>query len=696
MIATREFARLNLDDALDLNIRSVRRIASRAWRVEEPPPVDEWIESSIVIPAESEGMPGPISFSDRPWWRELLKMAVHPDTRDIAVVAATQVGKTLTLDLALMLYFAEWMPAPAMLIVPDENEASMLRDRIYAIAKESARVGKFKRIRIPPQWKWNMKFIDLGAMRVYLAWSGSKQRTRGKPCSRVWNSEVDAYRKADKKTGDAVEAGRQRVKSRPRFLRAYESSPGESPSRICDIEAASGARYRWHGKCPHCGRLQEVRFFVEKHGDLAGRGGIVGYKNDESGELVSQDDARRNAHYICLSGCKIETAEKNQFLEEGEWVPLGCTIKMDGEIEGPLPTSTREIGAQLWSIHSPYISFGDVAAEYIRAQNEGTVKEFFGNWLAIAHASRTKVPHYQELARKMAWTHERGTVPHQCWFLTCGVDVQGENNGVRYVIRGWAPERTSWLINWGWLERSPGDENVDVKSDMLKMEREVLLNSFPVVGGTGINPCGKSIMTVRLTGVDSNHLPFKVHHWIRSLPESWRELEDGRVRAFRGDHKLTNETRYRHSVVESNSRTGEIYEGGMDQWGIFVYPFYDRMYESLASEPNKPGAFYLTSDVAQQGRSYLEQVCNFARKTEFSNKTGKKITVHKPKTDRIPVDFFDCEIYAMVAADMVVGDLGWKEETWKEAWGNDALSAEQQDASSRNVRRADAEQYGER
>lgn len=681
-----------IDDVLERNLHRVRRTAARAWREEVPPPPDEWIENSILTPPESEGTPGRISFEQRPWWRYLLQLSANNELRDLCVVAATQVGKTLTMDIALMLYFAEWLPAPAMLVVPDESEAGMIRDRIYAIARESARIAKFKRIRVPSPWRWNMKYIDLGAMRIYLAWSGSKQRTRGKPCWRVWFSEVDAYRTADKKTGDAVEAGRQRVKSRPSFLRVYESSPSESPSRICDIEAASGTRIRWQGKCPHCGRYQDLRFFPHRHGDYMGRGGIVGFKNEESGELVTQEEARKAAHYVCLTGCKIECPDKNAFVEGGMWVPTTCQAMQDGTIEGPAPTSLREVGAVLWSIHSPSVGFDVLAAEYVRAVNEGTVAEFFGNWLAEAHAQRTKVPSFQELAQKLSWTHERRTVPSQAWFLTAGADVQGENNGVRYVVRGWAPGRTSWLVDWGWLERIPGDENNLVKSDLLQLEQAVLAAPFPVIGGP--NPLGQSHLQVRLLGIDTNHLPAKIHAWMQHLPESWIEQEAGRVRAFRGDHTVKADVRYRHSLVESNTRTGEKYEGGLHQWGIYVYPFYDQLTEMLASEPGKPGAFYLTSDVAAQGRSYLEQVTNFHRKTEFDSKKGKKRTFWKPKTDRIPVDFWDCEIYALVAAHMVIGDMGWGETEWQ-GWRSSVLSQQQKRTAAKNVRRP-IEDLGER
>ena len=34
------------------------------------------------------------------------------------------------------------------------------------------------------------------------------------------------------------------------------------------------------------------------------------------------EEARRNAHYVCVKGCKISNAEKGEFLRSGQWVPV--------------------------------------------------------------------------------------------------------------------------------------------------------------------------------------------------------------------------------------------------------------------------------------------------------------------------------------------------------------------------------------
>jgi hypothetical protein len=83
------------------------------------------------------------------------------------------------------------------------------------------------------------------------------------------------------------------------------------------------------------------------------------------------------------------------------------------------------------------------------------------------------------------------------------------------------------------------------------------------------------------------------------------------------------------------------------------------------------------------GKAYLEQVVNFGQRIELDPKTGQRKQVWGPRNGRVPVDFWDCEIYALAAAHMVVGDLGWGAEAW-EAWRLSAASPKPQ--SKRPVR----------
>lgn len=651
----------------------VRRACAEAFRCREPMKPSQWIGERMRLDNTVEAGSGRYDLARRPWWVTILDAFYDPEVAEEAIAAATQVGKTLAM-IAGILWAAENAPAPGMLVTPDRDTAVELRDRIYLNALATIRAGHCTHLRVPPEHQWNTRYIDLGSMRVYLAWSGSRQRLRGRPCRYVWMTEVAVYSRGMKKAGDPVAAAKQRVKAFFRHFIWAESSPSDHPCRITELEQQATARYRWKVCCPKCKAKFELRFFPHKSGEQAGRDGIVGVR-DAGGELLSAETARREAHYVCPRGCKIENAQKQELLESGRME----VVSHDGR-KGK-PVCRRSLGFHLWSVHSEAISFGDLAAAYVEHMRQMKLAEFFGNWLGLEYKPPTRVPAWRELGKQHAAYNARGQVPAEAWFLTGHCDVQGENNGVRVSVRGWAPGRTSWLVDWRWLEREPGDDNLVVCSDLAKVTREVLERRYPVINRDGRpakNPLGKRELAVKLLGVDVGHLPRKVHAWLQSLPESWT-LDDGtnvpRVRAIRGDHQLSPDTRWQRAQWEQNVRTGEAYEdGGLTVWRLNVYTYYDVLTQLLCAEPHKPGGWHVTADALTLGQSYLEQVVNFAKQVKIDPDTGLKKTVWAPRHARVAVDYWDTSVGELVCAEMVLGDLGWDAERWQ-AWLKDSRQA---------------------
>lgn len=592
-------------------------------------------------------------------------------------MASTQVGKTLTLQAAI-LYLAEHDPAPAMVVLPDESSAIEFRDRLYANAIASIKRGKLKRVRVPRPSRWNTRLVSLGTMSLYLAWSGARQRLRGRPCRRVFLSEVDVY-EGDKKAGDPVAQAHQRTKAFWRALHYHESSPAEHPSPIAELEQAADVRYRWHCTCPKCDHEQELRFFANSSGPHANRGGIVGIK-DASGSVVSADVARRQAAYQCEScGHLIDDSAKQRFVSGGRWVPIGSTKA----------ESRRSVGYHLWTAHSETQSWGDIAASYCSAVSEGKLRDWWGNWLGLPYRRQGRIPQWVEVGERLAWTHERGTVPPEAWFLTAGKDVQGDGNGCRYVIRAWGANRSSWLVDWGWVERSNVSAAAVVREDLAEAGRQILQRSFPVFGGVK-NPLGLDRLDVRLLNVDSGHEPKKVHDWLRSLPPDWTIGEGTeRVRAVKGSGQLDG-VRYQRSVVERNVRTGEAYDGGMVVWRLSVAEMYPDLLDSLFGHPNTPGAMHFFRGVVADSKSYLQQVCNLEKRVGVDRNGRLKIEWGR-RSGQIPIDFADAEIYAAFAAEMVVGVLGWNADRWRQAW-QPSTSQQQQRPDQAKAGRQQGEQ----
>lgn len=629
-------------------IERLRRATAGAMRPRKRVEPDVWIEQRVKLSELYEAARGPYDLSARPWWREPLAVAGSPTTRGIRLKASPQTGKTLALA-ALILYLATNSPASAMVVLPDRDSAIEFRDRLYALADESG-------VSRPPRWKWNARHCEVGDMRVYLAWPKSRQRLRGRRCKYVFRSEIDVYETVPR-VGDPIESSNQRVKGFARHLILDESSPVPEPSRIDRLTTDSDFRH-WWGRCPHCGTWQQVRFFPHSSGLHQGRGGVVGLTDDE-GNYLEPDDAAKRAYYACVTReCKITNEDKPAFMLSGRWVPAGQWLTEAGELAGVPTHDARHVGFHLWAAMSSE-TWGDMAREYLRARSQGLLADCFQNVLGLSFKTRAKMPTWQELGTRMAYTHSRGEIPPQAWFLTAGGDVQERE--VYVSVRAWGDQRTSWLVDWFNFERSEGDEGELVKSDLAQISDHVLKRQWPIVGD-GTNPRGQTTLRVVLLNIDANHRTLDVHNWIKSLGATKR------VRAVRGDQSVKATDRYRATVVQHAKRDQSIrYEGGLQLWGINPDVFRVDLAARFRSNPTRPGAWYVTADCLQLGEWYLRQVVNEPQVLE-RGKDGRQRVIWKERDRTVGHDYWDCEVYSSAAAQMIVdgfpGQPGWDAVRW--------------------------------
>lgn len=647
--------------ARSLQMDAIRRAGIEVLRPRSTKRIDRWIEENQYLPAETEGTSTRVDLKHWPFWRRFMEAVHDPEVERIIIPKSTQVGGT-AMSMAILVALSELFPSPMMMVAPNQQAITEARDRAYGWAKACP----VTRARVPRVKEWNGRYMDLGKCRIYLAYSGGRQTLRGRPCRLVYMSEVDVYRKNDS-AGDAFDVAMERVKAFFRRKIIAESSPAGEDSTIIKAYELSN-KLRWFGKCPCCGTLQPLRFFVFRTGELAGRGGVGGYR-DKQGNLLEDDEARENAHYICVRGCTITQDRKAEFIEHGVWVAEGEKVSKCGKkIVGKPNRSNRVTGLHVWSIMSPKISFADLASAYIEKHHKGTIPEFWRDWLGLKYESPHKFPKWHILGNRLKGEHSRGTVPPAAWFLTAGADVQEDR--VYWVVRAWGDGMTSWLIDWGILHRygeAAGDTEDDVTiptmSDLLQVPDAILNRQWPVAGGRS-NPLGRKAMGVSLLNCDSNHRTMTVHDWWVELPPRIRR----RVRLVRGDQNVNPTKLFRHSLVRKNTRDGRDYKGGgMHQWGIFVNVIKERLGHMFTAPRGGPGAFWLPKTIVFDGKEYLQQLVNEPPRIVI-NKDGRREVVRQAISHRIGVDFWDCEVYAMAGAEMIVrkfpGEPGWQASKW--------------------------------
>lgn len=646
-----------------------RREIANLWRIRREKNLSGFIEGNYRLSFETEADPGDYNLAANPYWREVIDAAGDRFVRRITILKSTQVGGTITAQ-GIMMALAAVDPAPAMVVLPTKDEAVKQRDRIYGNALESRTpISKL----VPGRQHWNTRSIDLGASQINIAFSGSPQRLRGKPCKRVYLTETDVY-EYEGDAGNPHQAAEQRVKQFYEYLIFEESTPVGEDSHIYH-QWAKSQRRRWYCPCPHCGLFQELRFFTHKKGEFAGRGGLAGF-TDEAGNLLEPDVAERNAYYVCLNGCRIDSHFKNSMVKRGVWVAEGQSV-VNGVVSGEPDKSGRHIGFHIWTIMQHKISLGILARNYVEHANDNNLRDFFQNWLGLQYQASKSTPPYNVVGMKYRASPEytAGHVPRDVWFLTAGADVQLDQ--LYWVVLGWRPLRTPYLIDWGEIFRDraeiaeqaevdESDDNVILASDLAKLPETVLNRAWPSSG----NPFGFKEMQVRLLACDTNYRTQEVHHLAHAL-------KNPRFRCVRGDDKVTATEKFKMSVVERNSRTGKLYDGGLELWSVYKRFYQDAITERLNAAPDQAGTLRFPSNVTNRGTKLLKQLCNVRK-----NAKGH----YEMISDSIGRDFRDCMGYAEAAADMVVGRLGWSEQAWAD-WRARYLAQQQTQADRGSGRR---------
>ncbi len=607
-----------------------------AWAPRERVSIAEWATREVRLPLTAGPNPR-VDWDRYPMWRGVLDAAEDPETEEICIPAATQIGKTTFLQL-LLSGLAELRPAPAMLCAPDQDALKKLRDKFYGMCDATPVLRK----KVLQPHKRNMSSIDFGNSVCHLAWSGNPQRVSAESCRVVLVTETDRAHKAIHEGAIHKLIG-ERVKGWFDFLKVFEGTPTDQDSVIIAMYDASD-KCTFRCPCPHCGHYQALRFFCHSDGDYKGCGGVAGMK-DEEGKWLSADEVIEKAFYLCEKGCRIDNRDKDAMVRQGVWVPEGCTVGTDGAVEGTPKRSRRKRGfGGLTSLYADTITIGRMASEYISSIDKPAEEQnFINNWCGMKYTVRTKTPKGYELWQRLQHAHRRGTVPSQAIFLTAAADVHDSHT--HWIVRAWGEGCTSWLVDWGVCpSKYTEDGKTILGSQLSPIQGLVIEKLWPVAG---VSPTGETEHLVMMTGMDSGWEPLAVHNFVR-------KFHSDKVRAVAGDTTPTKGVPYKFNVVDKNQRTGKVYPGGLKRWAINTGHYKTDIQDRWNAPLDEPGAWFITDAPWDDAGAYLRQVANEGKRPGFDKKgfPREEWIVIRPG---IGNHFFDCEVYDRALADMVTG-----------------------------------------
>ncbi len=408
--------------------------------------VTQWAEKKRVL--TNAAVRGPYQSSMVPFLIPIMDAVNDPQVETIVLCKSAQIGGTDAM-LNILGFFIDQDPSSIMLVLADEDTAikEMSRQRIQPMFKDSPELQH-----LPDKDYWikdDLSFVN-GA-RLTLGWASSVARLASRPFRIVCCDEIDkdGY-SVTTNEGDAIGLARERTNTFANRLIMLLSTPTLDTGRINKELNSCDIIYDWHVPCPHCGQFQPLRWSLQyasglvdgqyraEDGTYHDIGGVVW----DGGRGATREQIEEARYQCGECGCLWTTVEKNQAVQQGKMVPRS-------EPNG----KERKVGFHVNRIYSlfPGGRLENLVSEWVEAINSGDYQQIQGfcNSSLAEPWKQVTVEASESAILKARVDLPPQTVPDDAVALTAGIDNQ--KYGFWYVVRAWAQDFTSWLIDYGFL-----------------------------------------------------------------------------------------------------------------------------------------------------------------------------------------------------------------------------------------------------
>lgn len=552
--------------------------------------VSQWAERFRVLGDES-AEPGRWKNWRVPYLVDIMDAFTLRDVEEIVFAAAAQIGKT-EFQLNCLGYLIDQDPGPTLLVYPDEDTAKkVFKERLHPLILRSPAL----REHLPASRKSDalgLKTIELDRCILHAAWSGSPASLASTPIRYLILDEVDKFPRYSGIEANPIKLAAVRTRTFKGRGRKHliVSSPTLDIAHLWSVYERSDQNRYWV-PCPSCGAYQILDFALVKWPTGA-----------KASDILEQD----LAWYEC-GRCqgKILDAQKAAMVARGKWAPRGCTVNPLGEVEGRPPPRRRR-GYQISALYSPFVSFSEVAAEFLESKDDASLlQNFFNSWLGLPWQEKIESVTEARI-RRAKRDYPAGAAPDGARALTAGVDVQADV--FYFAIRAWGMRERSWLIRYG--RAMTWDELW-----------EILQAEYP-------SPVGP--LRVQKAMVDSGYRTSEVYRWCLShRPVAWPT-------------KGSNNPALIETVRMSRPEAKTIL------WTFKADFFKDRLATLIGAKPGEPGEWCTHREVEDE---YVRQMT--AEQRVIIREKGKKYSTWRPKTETTPNHWFDCEVLNVLAADQL-------------------------------------------
>jgi phage terminase large subunit GpA-like protein len=572
-----------------------------AWKRPEKITVSQWADRYRYLNPVTSAEPGRWKTSRTPYLKGVMDAFTDPFVEEITVIAASQVGKTEAM-FNMLGFIIDQDPGPTLVVLPRENDAkSVSCNRVLPMIEGSYTLREHL-----PRLSDDITRLEyhLDRMILYFAGSNSPADLASRPIRYLFLDEIDKYPKFSGREADPIKLASERQKTFWNRKTIKVSTPTTRDGYIFR-EYEKSDRSRYYVPCPHCGKYQVLLF-----------GQIKWPKKEKSTERIKNE---RLAWYECFHCNKrIKDYQKNRILTRGKWVPEDAELDDDGTISGDIVKSTHR-GFWINSLYSPWLSWSDIAAEFIKSKDYiELLMNFVNSWLAEVWEEKIEETTIDKI-RSLSRDYDEGSVPDDVIVLTAGVDVQKDH--FYYIIRGWGYYEESWLIRADRVEYWE-----DVVDALFKTEYRKLSSN--------------ETLPVYMSCVDSGYRTDEVYRFCRQ----WSD----KTKAIKGQEEITGGRFYRASKIDINSRTGSVIRGGLVLWNLNVSQYKDKINRLVTMRD--PCKWHIFSNPKED---YLAQFTSEHKILVRNRNTGRAKEVWRKKKDAVANHYLDAEVYAVAAADII-------------------------------------------
>lgn len=583
----------------DRYARLLSREEKNAWALPEEMTVSEWADKFRVLGARVSSEPGPWVTVRTPYLREIMDSLSDPAVRQVTFKKPVQVGGT-----EVGLNFLGWVigqaPGPVLVVQPTLELAKRVsRRRIWPLVMETESLEIF----LPTSSDdISRLYYQLLHMDIRLAGAESPAALASDPIQYLILDEVNKYQSFTGKEADPISLAKDRQTTYKHEKKTYVTSTPTIPDAQIEVEFEASDQRRYYVPCPHCHAYQTLKWEQVK------------FDSKEKPQKIRKGQL---AHYECkICNWIITDKDKSEMLQRGVWAPKGCTINKQGKIEGVIP-QTDHRGYWINAIYSPWLSFADMAAEWVAAQGKPEkLMDFINAKLAEAWKETVEETSEDQI-RHLIGDFPKDFCPAGTEVLIGEVDVQKDY--FILAIRAWGMREENWLIH---------EERLEVWS---QVENVLFRTQYEGVNGKKFE--------VRLAAIDTGHRTSEVYAFCSKWPH--------RTMAVKGQEDMGGPMMRPNKLEKFPD--GSTIPGGLILWHVNNFYYNDKSTRFMCAKPGEIGEMHFHRTVSDE---YLRQLCS-EHKVQERDKKGRVRLVWKMRPGYGQNHYRDCARYGLAAADLL-------------------------------------------